>query len=312
MKKQPAAVIAALSIALMLTACNNEKDPGGGNSSVAESTNSTQSQTPAVPSSLNIERAPADPPAGNPTKIEGPDGSPIYTSEFTTYTDKNGEAAEYSDDNLGNAICDGFAYIAPPGELCLTSIDNADVYNEETLSFAGVPETKLQDYVRVNVGDKVNGLTVQSAQTVFFDDEMSTSEFPAAKYLSGCEVTFQGEMELNGYAVAVKEDNYGVQAGDILFVPQGECDLPVMSFKSDNEIGLYHNYYTGSNYGLTWVNGYGQFCLGNTQTTVADVSCLPTDGTFAKVKVVINNITLTSSKDWVDIIQANIVSIKPN
>lgn len=312
MKKQPAAVIAALSIVLTLTACNNETDPKSGDSTVTESTNSTQSQTPGTPSSLNIERASTGQPTGSPTKIEGPDGSPIYTSEFTTYTDKNGNEAEYSEDNLGNAICDGFAYIAPPGELCLTSIDNADAYDEDTLSFAGVPETKLQDYVRVNVGDKVNGLTVQSAQTVFFDDETSTSEIPAAKYLSGCEVTFQGEMELTGYAVAVKEDNYGVQAGDILFVPQGECALPVMSFKSDDEIGLYHDYYTGSNYGLTWVNGYGQFCLGNTQTAVADISCLPTDGTFAKVKVVINNITMTSSKDWVDIIQANIVSIKPN
>lgn len=311
MKKQPAAVIAALSIAMMLTACNNETDPKSGDSPVTESTNNSHSQSPAIPSSLNIERASAEQPTGSPTKIEGPDGNSIYTSEFTTYTDKNGDPAEYSDGNLGNAICDGFAYISPPGELCLTSIDNADIYDEETLSFAGVPETKLQDYVRVNVGDNVNGLTVLSAQTVFFDDETSTSEVPSAKYLSGCEITFQGEMELNGYAVAVKEDNYGVQAGDILFVPQGECHLPVMSFKSDDKVGLYHSYYTGSNYGLTWVNCYGQFFLGNTQTATADISCLPDDGTFAKVKVVVNNITMTSSKDWVDIIQANIVSIKP-
>ncbi len=312
MKKQPAAVIAALSIAITITACSSRTNPDDDNSSIAESTNNSQIQSPLTTSSLSIERASDEQPTGTPTKIEGPDGNPIYTSEFTTYIDKSGNAAEYSDGNLGSAVCDGFAYIAPPGELCLTSVDNADIFDEETLSFAEVPETKLQDYVRVNVGDKVNGLTVLSAQTVFSDDGTGTSEVLGARYFSGCKIVFQGEMELNGYAVAVGEDDYGVQAGDILFVPQGECCLPVMSFKSDDAIGLYHSYYTGSSYGLTRVNCYGQFCLGNIQDTTADISCLPNDGTFAKVKVIISDITMTSNKDRVDIIQANIVSIKPN
>lgn len=314
---QAAAIIAAISTALALTACTNETNSlanstdtpdSKADSAITESTDDRTHQPSA--SSLNIEKAATQPPAGTATKIEGPDGTPIYTSEFTTYTDKNGNPADYTDGNLGYAVCSGFAYIAPPGELCLTSIDNADIYNEDTLSFAGVPDTKFQDYVRINVGDKVNGLTVKSASATFGDDEMNLPENKCGKYFSGCECEFIGDMELVGYACAVKEDAYGIQAGDILFVPQGECPLPSMSFKTDEETGVHHLYYTGSNYGLTWVNQYGQIFLGNTQETTADISCLPSDGTFVKVKVVIDNIRMTSNKDWIDLIQANIVTIE--
>lgn len=306
-----AAIIAAISIALTLTACTNGATGTADSTDAPDSktdSSTTESQTPA--SLLSIERTAVQPPAGAASAIKGPDGNPIYTSEFTTYTDKDGNSAEYADGNLGYAVCGGFAYIAPPGELCLTSIDNADIYSEDALSFAGVPETKFQDYVRINVGDKVNGLTVKSAAATFRDDELNLPEDTPGKYFSGCECEFVGEMELVGYACAVKEDAYGIQAGDILFVPQGECSLPTMSFRTDEETGVHHLYYTGSNYGLTWVNQYGQIFLGNVRETTADISCLPSDGTFVKVKAVINDITMTSNKDWADITQANIVTIE--
>ena len=83
-----------------------------------------------------------------------------------------------------------------------------------------------------------------------------------------------------------------------------------MSFKTDEEIGIFHTYYTGYGNGMAWANKYGQIFLGNTQTTSADVSCLPTDGLFTKVKVVVKGIKMTSSPDWFDIIQADIVTIE--
>ncbi len=301
--KKHASIIAALALTLTLAGCNDSRN---NSQQTGSSSGGLESSALTIIKSDKLKE-----PEGFATGINGPDGNPIYTSEFTQYTDKNGKPAVYSEGNLGTAMCEGFAYISTPGGLCLTSIDNADVYNEESLSFSGITDEKLQDYVRIDAGDKVNGLTVYHAKTIFRADETGLPDDAAGKHLTGCEVSFLGELELNGYACAVKEDAYGVQAGDILFVPQGECPLPVMSFRADREIGIHHTYYTGFNYGLTWANKYGQIFLGNKQTIDADVSCLPTDGTFAKVKVVINNITMTSSKDWVDIIQANIVSIKP-
>jgi len=249
-------------------------------------------------------------PEGFATRIIGLDGDPIYTSEFSQYIDKDGKQAVYSEGNLGTAICEGFAYIASNGGSCLTDRDNADVYNEGSLSFSGVTDEKLQNYVRIDAGDKVNGLTVYHAKTLFRADEMGLPGSAVGKDFAGCEVTFLDDLELHGYACAIKDDAYGVQAGDILFVPQGKCPLPVMSFQTDMELGTYHSYYTGSDYGLTWVNQYGQIFLGNTQTTDADVSCLPADGSFVKVKAVVKGIRMTSSVDWIDIVQASIITIE--
>lgn len=298
--KTTASVFAAIALSLTLVGCTdsrnnsqNESNPDGSEGSALTIVKSDKLQEPS----------------GLATEIKGLDGNPIYTSEFTKYIDRDGNPAEYSEGNLGTAECEGFAYISAPDGLCLTSIDNADIYSEETLSFSGITDEKLQDYVRIDVGDTVNGLTVYVAKTIFRADETGLSDSALGKHFTGCEVSFLGELELNGYACVVKDDIYGVQTGDILFVPQGECPLPVMSFRTDRDIGIHHTYYTGFNFGLAWVSKYGQITLGNEQTTDADISCLPDDGSFVKVKAVVRAIRMTSTADWVDLIQASIVTI---
>ncbi len=295
-----ASMIAALTFALSLAGCTGSSDPRSENSS-----GDAESLAVSIIKSDKLKE-----PEGFATGIKGLDGNPIYTSEFSQYIDKDGKHAVYSEGNLGTAMCEDFAFIASDGGLCLTDKGNADVYNEGSLSFSGVTDEKLQDYVRIDVGDKVNGLTVYSAKTLFRADENELPDSALGKHFTGCEVTFLGDLELHGYACAIKDDAYGVQAGDILFVPQGKCPLPVMSFKTDKELGTYHSYYTGSNYGLTWVNPYGQIYLGNTQTTDADVSCLPEDGSFVRVKAVVKGIQMASSIDWIDITQASIITIE--
>lgn len=297
--KKAASMIAALTLAMSLAGCaDSSSDPQSGD-------DGAEDLTVSIVKSDKLKE-----PEGVATGIKGPDGNPIYTSEFTQYIDKDGKHAVYSEGNLGTAICEDFAFIASAGGLCLTDKGNADLYNEGSLSFSGVTDEKLQDYVRIDEGDKVNGLTVYNAKTIFRADENELPDSAVGKHFMGCEVTFLGHLELHGYACAMKDDAYGVQAGDILFVPQGKCPLPVMSFHTDKDLGIYHSYYTGSNYGLTWVNQYGQIFLGNTQTTDADVSCLPEDGTFVKVKAVVKGIQMSSTADWVDITQASIITIE--
>lgn len=307
MKRLKLTAITALMIfTLSLSGCANGDNPALSDSSAEFESESV----PETSQALVISRANKGKPDGVITKIKGLDGTPIYSSEFSKYIDKEGNSAEYSEGNLGTAVCDGFAFISAPDGLNYNSIDNADIFDSDTLRFSGMSEEKFQDYVRINTGDKVNGLTVISAKSMFRDTEIELPDSAVGKYYAGCECSFLGELELVGYACAIQEDEYGVQAGDIIFVPQGDCPLPVMSFKTDEEIGIFHTYYTGYSNGMAWANKYGQIFLGNTQTTSADVSCLPTDGLFTKVKVVVKGLKMTSSPDWFDIIQADIVTIE--
>lgn len=316
-----AAVIAAISV--MLCGCSDNSDSSSDNSTpsgvqstsndVPDNSDNSEivSDIPAVtpPPTLTIIRNEQSEPKGTRTKITGLDKYSIFTSQITDYKDKNGESGLYSDDDMSIVICDGFAYVSNPSDICYTSFDNTDIYNKDTMTFSGVSETNLQEYVRINVGDTVNGLTVKSAKTMFIDDDMGLTEMALGKYFKACECTFSGEMELTGYVCIFPEDGYGVQTGDMLFVPSGSCNLPVMSYNKDTEIGTYHTYYYGNSLGMTWVNQYGQIFLGNINTCSADLSALPTDGTFTKVKILVNNISMSSAVDWQDIIQAEILSV---
>lgn len=319
MKKiKAAAVIAAISV--MLCGCSDNPDSSSddsnsysqksaidGNSDNSNTASDIPTEVP--PPALTIIQKEQSEPKGTRTKITGLDKYSIFTSQITDYKDKNGESGLYSDDDMSIVICDDFAYVSAPSDICYTSYENADIYNEESMTFSGVSEKKLQDYVRINVGDTVNGLTVKSAKTMFIDDDMGLTEMALGKYFKACECTFDGEMELTGYVCIFPEDGYGVQTGDILFVPGGSCNLPVMSYNKDFELGTYHTYYYGNSLGMTWVNQYGQIFLGNADTCSADLSALPTDGTFTKVKVLVNNISMSSAVDWQDIIQAEILSV---
>lgn len=312
-------IIAAASV--MLTGCSGDNNSDSQESTIQSSSsqdtdstydiedNSENNSTPEPPT-LTIEAKEQTDPKGIRTKMTGLDKHSIFTSQITDYKNKNGQSTLYSDDDMGIAVCEGFAYISNPSQFCYNSIDNADIFSADTLSFIGSPENELmQDFVRINVGDKVNGLTVSSAKTLFIDDDMGLKETALGKYFRGCECTFIGEMELTGYACILKDDGYGVQAGDIIFAPSGSCNLPVMCFEKDVDIGTYHTYYTGSTNGLTWFNAYGQIFLGNAQTAVADLSCLPSDGSFVRVNVVVKNISMSSTADWLNLVEAEIAAI---
>lgn len=259
---------------------------------------------------------------GEPTAIYGLCGDVIYTDEIESVITEDwetGGAELFSEDCLA-VNCKGFIYLSEPSGICFNDRDNADSYNETEMSFSGISDEKLQNYKRVNVGETFCGLTLRSASTnfqkksdVYFmpDGTQKTATelgFPEILFAGG-ECEFDGELTLEGYACAVTEDVYGISAGDIIFVPGNGCTLPVMSYNFDKDAGFYHDFSTNANFGMVWANEYGTVYLGNTESASADISCLPKDGTFVKVRVTVKNIVMRSGVEFGDFVDAEIADI---
>lgn len=301
MKKS--ALIFALSLMLLFTGCS-----GNGTSDSDSSTEST-SQT----YSANISES-SEIPNENQTKLVGLAGDRISKSEITQAFNTDG-SSEYSDDQFQTAVCNGFVYLAEPTLNNPNNIDNADTFDADTMTFAGMPADKLKNYKRVNVGDTISGLTVTAAQSNFsadsldgFDKNTLSEKFPEI-YFSAANCELNGELKMTGYACVIPEDDYGIESGTILLVPSGECPLPVMGYASDEESGIYHRANVGMRGDFIWAGEYGQINIGNINSVSADVSALPTDGTFVKVTVTLDSIKLSGGVNFNNIATAEIVKI---
>lgn len=305
MKKS--ALIFALSLMLLFTGCS-----GNGTSDSDSSVEST-SQIDSASTSSNSDES-SEVLNESHTKLVGLTGDRISKSEITQVFNADG-SSEYSDENFQSVLCNGFVYLAEPSIDCVNSVDNADTFDSETMTFAGMSADKLKNYKRVNVGDTISGLTVTAAQSNFavdsmdgFDKNALYEKFPEIYFNAGsCE--FSGELTMTGYACVIPEDEYGIESGTILIVPSGECPLPVMGYASDEENGIYHRANIGMHGDFTWVGEYGQINIGNINLTTADVSMLPTDGTFVKVTVTLDSIKLNSGVNFTNIATAEIVKI---
>ncbi len=220
--------------------------------------------------------------------------------------------------------CDGFAYVADYSGKSYTDRDNADIFNESEMSFNGVPDEKIKNFKRINVGDKINGLTVKSANSNFRNmGDSSVYSLPngeeggtveAAKYLpevffGNCEAEFDGDLELDGYLAIAGEDDYGIETGDIRFVPSGDCALPVMSL-SFRDFEFFSERYVSSEYDLTWSNVYPVIDLGNVSSVTADLSDISERNSYVKVKITLTNIKMSGYPDWINSVSAEIKDIE--
>lgn len=297
----------AVLLSLLFTGCS-----GNGTSDSDSSVESTsQTDFTSTPESLGES---SEIPDENSTKIVGLAGDRISKSEITQVFNLDG-SSEYSDENFQSVLCSGFVYLAEPSINGLNSVDNADVFDSEAMTFAGMSSDKLKNYKRVNVGDTISGLTVTAAQSNFsvdsfdgFDKNVLSEKFPEI-YFNAANCEFSGELTMTGYACVIPQDEYGIESGTILFVPSGECPLPVMGYASNEENGIYHCANIGMHGGFTWTSEYGQINIGNINSTTADVSALPTDGTFVKVTVTVDSIKLSGGVNFNNIATAEIVKI---
>lgn len=243
------------------------------------------------------------------TFLVGLAGDTISRSELSMIFTNNGSEGSpetFSKDIFSGVLCDGFVYLAEPSGICRTNYDNEDVFDSEAMRFSDISESSQKNYKRVTEGETICGLTLTEAQVNFARGNDSTeytlgdgstklgSElgFPEIYFMGG-SASFSGQVTLTGYISIAAEDEPGLMAGDIIFVPSGcECLLPVMGYRFDPDMGIVHYQRINSHNGLVWENEYGSIFLGNAYETTTDLSGIPDDGSYVKASVTLDNIEL--------------------
>lgn len=265
-------------------------------------------------------------PNENETFLTGLVGDRILKSEITDVFTRDGSDCspeDLTEDNFSAVLCGGFVYVAEPSKASRNSIDNADVYDADNTEFTDMTAEPLKNYVRLNVGDEICGLTLVEAQVNFargsetttFDLSDGTTKTGAELglpeiYFTNGSAKFDGELMMSGYICRVPENDYGLGAGDIIFVPDdGQGNFPIMSYRLDGDNGFYHKSQVYSLSDLTWQNEFGYMYLGNEYNTTADTSSLPDDGSFVKATVTIDSFELSCGLNFINTVKAQLISI---
>lgn len=314
-KRKVTALSLALAAVLSLCGCDNSsndsKQSGTGSTSSSEistSSTSSSSQSSSSESSSNSSSEAADTSAK--TFLKGAAGDVIRVSEITEAYDANGEAIDpnsLTEENFFRVTTNG-AYYAKPLYPCLTDRDNE--YNEDELLFKDAPQGSQSDFIKVKKGDTIFGMTVTEASSDF------NTNSPVLGAVVTTYLTLEGETTLTGYVRVVPDNEYGVSVGDILFIPSGKVDLPVVRLDGCAEDGTITRrtgdvyIMDGTDGSLTYSNEFAdKFVLGNINETTADISGIPTDGTIVKATVTIANLSINSTANWLTMVNAELVSV---
>lgn len=329
--------VLTVCLILTLTGCSS----GNSNSKSVSSTVSVNSEgvvSSVVSSSENSTISPSGNSSvlsnrsSNDTSISGPASSPEFLvglagdviSTDNYLSDMNGITPQ----NFMYCKVEG-TYVAIPSEIFRTSRDNSNVFDKENNCFTDVSDEKKKDFIRVEAGDEICGFKVKKAISEFSADgamrpyqledgtikkgtELGIPEI----YFNHGELELEGSVEMTGYISIAAEDVYGVNVGDIRFIPT-ECKpaMPVLYYTFDPAEGFYHDagncFMDGD---IVYANEYGCGCfgLGNKSTASADLSGIPDDGSFVKAKVVVKNISMSSTIDWFTKVSGELTSVQVN
>ena len=296
---------------------NSSTNSGTGISSVPQESTTQSSSTEPVsePDSRPLNE--------NETFLVGLAGDRILKSEITQAFTNDG-SENLTEDNFSAVLCDGFVYVAAPDGAARNNRDNADVYDRGNMEFTDMSSAPTKNYVRLEVGEKLGGLTLKEAQVNFArGSEQTEWELKDGSYKKGEELgipeiffaggyaKFDGELLMTGYICRVAEDQYGIGTGDIIFVPSnGEGKFPIMSYRFDGDNGFYHQPQVYALSDLVWQNEFGYMYLGNVNDTTADTSGLPSDGSFVKARVTVTSFELNCGVNFVNSVSAEIVDIE--
>ncbi len=344
-------IIAVIVLAAALCGCsnNNESDESSA-SSASTSTKGSSAVSEAVVSSEKTEESVPSPIISTSSEKEifsvpvisweesvqtvtvggaflfGPAGDEIAPSDIVQVITKDGSECapeDLTEENFSAVLCEGFTYVAPPSKISRNSVDNADVFDPNSFVFTDTDGSALKNYVRLNVGDTICGLTLTKGETNFargFEDKEYVLKDGSVKtgaelgiaeiYFTYGSAEFEGEVTMNGYIARMPEDKYGVQSGDILFVPDdGEADFPVMSYQLSGDDGIYHAPQVYNDNDLTWENEFGYLRLGNASNTTADISALPEDGSFVKARITAESFKLNCGISMVNAVSASLKDV---
>lgn len=213
MKRFTKTIVMAILIA-GITGC--DKPANSENSSTMESTSTTNESTQSTESTIESV------PEGEPTNLVGLDGKRIYTSEINTnitdpeIIERLSDYTFYQQPIKPNAVMDTFLFFKPSTGISYNIHDNPDLYGYNEVGFryftGEVPEN-TNEWQRVNVGDKICGLTLKTAEMGLVKGE--DGDFtPTGMYY--CE--FDGKLTLTGYL-------YVHSPAEYYDLPGGEMEL---------------------------------------------------------------------------------------
>lgn len=310
--KKITAILLTTALLMTLTGCNNAEgnsesapDPVGQSSPTAPSQpessgDSAPESSDSSESSESVSDVPEKrQPDGEPTFLKGLDGKPIYTSEITQITAYDLEKREeIPTDKLDpenfSALCEGFTYVYIPRpsvdfmanpELFEMSEDGKYHY------YIGEELPDSYEFTRVNVGDKIGGLTVKSASSYFKPSGYEGSE----QYYAHGNIEFEGELELTGFVIVDEEHElYPGTGGNTFFypdsassvkIPRAQFDLDLENDKARHYVSSVENSFYG------WYGDGGSLFLGN----IADFDSELREGDmYVKVRVAVGDITWDS------------------
>lgn len=238
MKSRIIVSILSLSIAILslsLGGCLNGGNEGTGN--IFQSSTKYGTENSPVSESFEVssdsENTPSVP-QGMPTIFIGPDDKPIYSSEITEIINAHNTSLTAEtitvDDEGTTILCEGFQFFKEPAGVAYNNYENPELF--EKLEFVGEMPENTNAWKRVNVGDKICGLTLKSATTAFANYNKDSFEYYQTYYTFNVPdfdtyAEFDGSITLTGFLNSSPRTPYEPDGGGLRFTP-AEDKLPVM------------------------------------------------------------------------------------
>ena len=302
--KKSSILILSIITAITLCGCetklpDNSRDSSVTNSGENSTASSTDSTTESIPNNSATEETTEK---GEPLVLIGPDGNTVpeedYISAFGTEWNEI-PTTGLTTENFNRVKVEGSYVMMPTG--CRTVNDHADVFDSENNVFTDLLPQHKTEFIRVKAGDEICGFKVKSAVSYFeskdgaFADELHTDPKTGADvYFSWDELELEGEIELTGYLKVITRDQTFWSTGDIRFVPADrEVNLPVIDYEFDPDEGFYHSVgerIPPESEALRYANEYRAIKL---DPAAVDISGIPDDNSWIKVRVKLNNISMS-------------------
>lgn len=209
--------------------------------------------------------------------LELPNGVVIKNSDADfVHGYKNGDMVDYI----------GFdsVYMYKSKPYYRSTIDEPDMINWETLEIKDDPgEFTDYEYFKVKAGDTLdNGLTVKSAE--FWYGRIMYDHY--------VDISFDGELTLEGVIYRTPEDEYGTNKGDLHFFPDA------------SKTGFYSPFRPYNVNPILFADNVNKFAvsyssenirLGNETEAPLNIAEILGDGVFAKVKVTVTDLRFQST-----------------
>ena len=305
MKSSVKAILALSAVSIMLTACDAAKTPGEeAPIPTAEAPAQTaEAAAPTAEAPIPTAEAPAPTKEAEasdelPIEVLCPDGTPIKAGDISSINAETELTPDkLTEDNWWSINTTGFVFAAEPSGYNISTF--AGNFNPEE-----VPEYDDITYRRINVGESICGLKLTSADC----------SFAQSQGFVGGSARLEGTIEVSGWARLAPEDDGYTARGDIEFVIDADSmKLPVIYYWSIEDGALCTRIWSRSSGAESWVNEYPQFYLGNANEESsydADISMLPSDGSYVRVKLTLDKIECSSYIDFVSTINAVITDIE--